>query len=430
MEEWKEYRLGDVAIIKGGKRLPKGIELISNPNTHPYIRISDMYVNKTMELTSSYRYVDNNTFNKIKNYIVNSGDIILAIVGNTIGLVAIIGKSLNNANLTENCVKIIANKEVSQEYIYYYLTSIYGQNKIKKSIVGAAQPKLPIKNIISITISAPSKELQERTTNILSSLDDKIEINRRINENLEQQAQALFKSWFVDFEPFKDGKFVDSELGMIPEGWKVGTLSDIIKNTISGDWGKEHPQGNHIRKVFCIRGADIPDIKIGNKGNMPTRFILEKNYQSKVLIDGDMVIEISGGSPTQSTGRACRISNRLLDKYNNSIICTNFCKAIKPLSGYSSFLYYIWEMLYNQGVMFSYENGTTGIKNLDINGFIQKEQIIIPPIHIATDFEKMIKVFYDKIQSNGMQSERLAQLRDTLLPKLMSGELKINDFNN
>lgn len=156
MDKWKEYRLGDVAIIKGGKRLPKGIELISNPNSHPYIRISDMYVNKTMELTSSYRYVDNNTFNKIKNYIVNSGDVILAIVGNTIGLVAVIGKSLNNANLTENCVKIIANKEVSQEYIYYYLTSIYGQNKIKKGIVGAAQPKLPIKNIISITISAPT----------------------------------------------------------------------------------------------------------------------------------------------------------------------------------------------------------------------------------------------------------------------------------
>ena len=85
-------------------------------------------------------------------------------------------------------------------------------------------------------------------------------------------------------------------------------------------------------------------------------------------------------------------------------------------------------MLYNQGVMFSYENGTTGIKNLDINGFIQKEQIVIPPISIAADFEKMIKVFYDKIQSNGMESERLAQLRDTLLPKLMSGELKLSEI--
>ena len=78
--------------------------------------------------------------------------------------------------------------------------------------------------------------------------------------------------------------------------------------------------------------------------------------------------------------------------------------------------------------MFSYENGTTGIKNLDINGFIQKEQIVIPPISIAADFEKMIKVFYDKIQSNGMESERLAQLRDTLLPKLMSGELKLSEI--
>src|SRR5574344_3016109 len=80
------------------------------------------------------------------------------------------------------------------------------------------------------------------------------------NDNLEQQAQALFKSWFVDFDPFKDGKFVDSELGMIPEGWKIGTFNDIIVSTLGGDWGKEVNQGNYSKKVFCIRGADIPDI--------------------------------------------------------------------------------------------------------------------------------------------------------------------------
>ncbi len=399
MEEWKKYKLGELLSIRYGKDHKK-----LNDGIIPVYGSGGIM-----------RYVNQSIYDSPSILIPRKG-------------------SLNNIIYTETPFwtvdtmfwTIVNTKLADPKYLYYAICKFdfAGLN------VGSAVPSLTVPIIGNINIILPSLNKQKNIVNILSILDNKIELNHRINANLEQQAQALFKSWFVDFEPFKDGKFVDSELGMIPEGWKVGTLSDIIKNTISGDWGKEHPQGNHIRKVFCIRGADIPDIKIGNKGNMPTRFILEKNYQSKVLIDGDMVIEISGGSPTQSTGRACRISNRLLDKYNNSIICTNFCKAIKPLSGYSSFLYYIWEMLYNQGVMFSYENGTTGIKNLDINGFIQKEQIIIPPIHIATDFEKMIKVFYDKIQSNGMQSERLAQLRDTLLPKLMSGELKINDFNN
>ena len=399
MEEWKKYKLGELLSIRYGKDHKK-----LNDGIIPVYGSGGIM-----------RYVNQSIYDSPSILIPRKG-------------------SLNNIIYTETPFwtvdtmfwTIVNTKLADPKYLYYAICKFdfAGLN------VGSAVPSLTVPIIGNINIILPSLNKQKNIVNILSILDNKIELNHRINANLEQQAQALFKSWFVDFEPFKDGKFVDSELGMIPEGWKVGTLSDIIKNTISGDWGKEHPQGNHIRKVFCIRGADIPDIKIGNKGNMPTRFILEKNYQSKVLIDGEMVIEISGGSPTQSTGRACRISNRLLDKYNNSIICTNFCKAIKPLSGYSSFLYYIWEMLYNQGVMFSYENGTTGIKNLDINGFIQKEQIIIPPIHIATDFEKMIKVFYDKIQSNGMQSERLAQLRDTLLPKLMSGELKINDFNN
>ena len=249
------------------------------------------------------------------------------------------------------------------------------------------------------------------------------------NDNLEQQAQALFKSWFVDFDPFKDGKFVDSELGMIPEGWKIGTFSDIIVSTLGGDWGKEINQGNYSKKVFCIRGADIPNIKIGNRGSMPIRYILEKNYQSKALESGDLVVEISGGSPTQSTGRVCKVSSELLTKYDNSIICTNFCKAIKPILDYSIYIYYMWECLYKQGVMFSYENGTTGIKNFDINGFTQKELIIIPPQEIACEFAKIVECVYKRVQFNGIESEKLSNLRDSILPKLMSGELKINDLN-
>lgn len=425
MEEWKIIKACDYCynVTDGTHDSPKQKEVGKHLITSKHIK------ENRIDFENAYKISEEDYIKIISRSKVDQWDILISMIGAYCGFCCI-----ESSTQTDYAIKNVGlfkiGDEIKCRWLYYYLTSPQGKEQLSILRSGSSQPYIPLGALRNLDIPVPSTQYMESTISILKSLDDKIEINRRINENLEQQAQALFKSWFVDFEPFQDGKFVNSELGMIPEGWKVGTLSDIIKNTISGDWGKEHPQGNHIRKVFCIRGADIPDIKIGNKGNMPTRFILEKNYQSKVLIDGDMVIEISGGSPTQSTGRACRISNRLLDKYNNSIICTNFCKAIKPLSGYSSFLYYIWEMLYNQGVMFSYENGTTGIKNLDINGFIQKEQIIIPPIHIATDFEKMIKVFYDKIQSNGMESERLAQLRDTLLPKLMSGELKINDFND
>ena len=118
--------------------------------------------------------------------------------------------------------------------MYYYLSSTIGQFYIKKGIVGAVQPKLPIKNIQDINILLPSPNEQNRIVSILSALDSKIELNNRINHNLEEQAQALYKSWFVDFEPFKDGKFVESELGMIPEGWSTSTIQALSDRIASG----------------------------------------------------------------------------------------------------------------------------------------------------------------------------------------------------
>ena len=166
----------------------------------------------------------------------------------------------------------------------------------------------------------PEEKIQKAIARVLLALDDKIEVNRRINENLEQQAQALFKSWFVDFEPFKNGEFVVSELGMIPKGWRVGRYDDIIESTISGDWGKEKPEGNYTHKVACIRGCDFQDIKNGLRGKTPERYILEKNFQTKHFRDKDSLVEISGGTATVSTGRVCPVSQLLIDKFNEDTL--------------------------------------------------------------------------------------------------------------
>ena len=233
-------------------------------------------------------------------------------------------------------------------------------------------------------------------------------------------AQAIFKSWFVDFEPFG---------GVKPDGWRKGTFSDVISATIGGDWGKDTLTGNNTQEAYCIRGADIPDVNVGSKGKMPIRYILPKNFLVKQLTVGDIVVEISGGSPTQSTGRCALITQSLLDRYDRGMVCTNFCRAVKPIAEYSPFVYFYWKYLYAQNVFFSYENGTTGIKNLDITGVLNTESIIIPPVEIAGRFANTVETFIDTVFANGLENETLARTRDTLLPRLMSGELSVADIS-
>lgn len=318
MEEWKEYKLGDVINVLDNKRIPlSSKERSTRKGNFPYYGAQGII-----------DYINDFIFNGTYLLIAEDGENLKSQKQDIAQLAT--GKFWvnNHAHIVES------NGLCDIRYLCYLINRM----DLSGYITGSAQPKLNQANLLSIIIRLPLLRKQQYIANFISMFDDKIELNRRINENLEQQAQALFKSWFVDFEPFKDGKFVDSELGRIPEGWKVGTFKDIIHSTLSGDWGKECKQGNHTQKVFCIRGADIPNIKRGDKGNMPTRFIIEKNFQSKALMDGDMVIEVSGGSPTQATGRACRISRGLLDKYNHSIVCTNF---VEPLNHYLSILLFV-----------------------------------------------------------------------------------------
>ena len=197
MGDWKKAKIKEFADVKGGKRLPKGKQLIKEPNSHPYIRIRDLGKTKYLQLTSEYEYVDDETQQSIARYVVDKGDILISVVG-TIGLVGIVGETLDKANQTENCDKIINIRGVLSEYLYYYLISSFGQDEIKKGTVGAVQPKLPLKNIQDITVLYPPIDEQEKIVEILSSIDKKIETNEAINENLQQQAIALYGKFLPD----------------------------------------------------------------------------------------------------------------------------------------------------------------------------------------------------------------------------------------
>ena len=305
--------------------------------------------------------------------------------------------------------------EVENEFIFYWLLSQKDYLMAKVGVTGIGAGKFDLDFLQKLMIPIPSERERKSIVGFANSISEKIRCNAKVNDNLEQQAQAIFKEWFIENPENNE--------------WSTGTFSELIKTTLNGDWGKEAPTGNNTEKVYCIRGADIPEVKAGNKGKMPTRYILPKNFVKKQLTAGDIVVEISGGSPTQSTGRCTAITQSLLDRYDSGMVCTNFCKAIKPKEGYSLFIYYYWQYLYGKGIFFSYENGTTGIKNLDFSGFIETETILIPPVDKVIAFDDYCKSIFNQIFANGKQNEHLAVLRDTLLPKLMSGELDVSDID-
>ncbi len=315
--------------------------------------------------------------------------------------------------ISDNAISAMAKDNNSTEYLYYLLTSLY----LNRYHIGGAQPLMTQGIINNIDIPKHSNSEQKKIAGILSALDEKIEINRKINARLEELVQAIFKSWFINFEPFG---------GKMPEDWSKAPLYDMVETIIGGDWGKEEEFGSYSRKVLCVRGADLDDIKVGEKGKAPIRYILDKNFKQKSLSNHEIIVEISGGSPTQSTGRIAMISPILANECENSIICTNFCKALKVREPYSHYFYFLWNHLYNNKIMFIYENGSNGLKNLNLTNLLEREICNIPPKKVALDFYNLTEPIFLKIQRLGSESARLATLRDALLPKLMSGEIKLS----
>ena len=220
--------------------------------------------------------------------------------------------------------------------------------------------------------------------------------------------------------------FEDSELGKIPKNWEITCLDQLTDFVIGGDWGKDKISNQFPSKVLCIRGADIPDLQDFGYGKMPTRFIKLDSFNKRSLIHGDIIFEISGGSPTQSTGRPVLLEKKLFERFEIPLMCSNFCRIIRLKSiDLSYFIYYFLKHLYDKDEMFMYETGTTGIKNFGYNYFASARKFTIPNQKLLSIYSEFIKTIRDSSNLRGTQSGTLRQIRDTLLPKLISGELRI-----
>ena len=262
-----------------------------------------------------------------------------------------------------------------------------------------------------VELPVPSIEKQRRIVKAYNTITDRIELKRKINDNLAETANALFCKMF----------FATS----IAEKCDVGTFSQLIKETIGGDWGQEQPKGNYTSKVTCIRGTDIPALNLGSISAAPTRYILPKNLSSKRITADNIVVEISGGSPVQATGRVALIPDAVLAYHKEDLICSNFCRIMNIRSEYLYFFFQYWTYLYRNGVMFNYENSSTGLKNFNFSAFITEEKIQIPPIDIARRFNATLEPIYKEIFSVGFEIEKIVEARELLLPHLM-----LHDFSS
>lgn len=363
--------------------------------------------------------------------LLNKGDVIISARG-TVGVLAQIGKSMC---FNQSCFGLRGKKELIDNDFLYYVLKNYIHN-LKKKSQGSVFDTINIKSFDLMEIDIPNYASQCNIASVLSVLDQKIELNNRINAELEAMAKTLYDYWFVQFdfpneegEPYKSsgGKMVYNSIlkREIPEGWEIGTISEFIASFKGGDWGKETIEGKYTMPVICVRGADINGLNGSGQIGAPKRYILDKNKE-KFLLPYDLVIEISGGSPTQSTGRLLLITDEMLSRFDEPLICSNFCKAISLVDHQYAYNFkYMWDSIYDSGVLFGWEGKTSGIKNLLFESFVSKYIICMPAVELVNKFFSLAEDIHKKKQNNLKENEKFIQLRDFLLPMLMNGQVTV-----
>lgn len=300
--------------------------------------------------------------------------------------------------------KIVEDKDVvDRRFFYYYLK--FATGGFLGALNGSVMVHITKSSMEKMIIRIPKKlEDQRRIASILSSLDRKIELNNKINADLEEMAQAVFKNWFVDFEPFKDGKFVDSELGMIPEGWKVGTLKDLL----------------YLRK---------DSIKAANKGNLP--YLPIDTIPMHCLVATDFKSNDEAKSSLQTFEQNDIVVGAMRVYFHRVILAP--CKGITRTTCFvlsvkneNALAYSLMQCNQDEAISFAEKTSKGSTMPYAVwDGGYGEYKVVIPPSEVMKSFNDLLSNFFSKMNKNAIENSRLSLLRDTLLPRLMSGELEV-----
>lgn len=419
--EWKEVRLGNVCEIYGriGFRGYTTNDLVDTPKEGAISLSPKNIINGELNLEQC-TYIKWDKYYESPEIMINPNEIVITKTGSSVGRTTFVRRVVHPMTLNPQLV-VLKNISENAEFLSYYIKSALFQSVLKSIVVGSAIPTLSQKNLANLMINVPKEvEDQRRIASILSSLDRKIELNNKINAGLEEMAQAIFKNWFVDFEPFKDGKFVDSELGMIPEGWKVTQIADISHILETG----KRPKGGAVKKGIPSVGAE--HVKGMCAYDYSKTKYINCEFAAKLKtgkINGyELMIYKDGGKPGYFIpnfsifGEGYPFENCYLNEHvfkldfdgnkEFNIFCYFFFKTEQIMSYFNA-----------QGA----KAAIPGINKKDVENIY----IFSPDNESVIKFGEFAYPLFKQMLKNAIENRALSLLRDTLLPRLMSGEIEV-----
>ena len=404
---WKAYKLSEIGTIVGGATPSTSVASYYGGDI-PWLTPKDLSNFQDRYIDKGERNITQEGLDSCSAQLLPANSVLFSSRA-PIGYVAI---AKNPIATNQGFKSIVPNEKVDSLFLYYILR--YNKDKIEAMGSGTTFKEVSGAVMKNVVISLPPLAEQQRIAGILGAIDDKIENNRRINDNLEQQAQALFKSWFVDFEPFKDGEFVDSELGMIPKGWRVGKLSDII-NFESGfafKSGTFCESGDY--RLITIKG--VQDGRLDVNGAVYINTIPSKMPDYCLLTEGDIIMSLTG-----NVGRCC-----IVDRAN--LLLNQRVVKLSPTSRLNRmFVYAMFRRDEFKEKLIAMSQGTAQANLSPIE--TAKLHVIIPDKLSFSDFSNVGEPIFNSILTKTKENIYLENLRDSLLPRLMSGELKINEID-
>lgn len=406
--EWKYYKMDDVideismgpfgSDVKKEFYVNKGIPILNGSNLQGF---------KLQE--NSFGYLTEEKADSLNKCNAHRGDIIVTHRG-TLGQIVYVpsDSKYDRYVISQSQFRFRCKPDlVDVQYLVYYFHTREGQYKIlaNASQVGVPALARATSTFRLIDIKLPSLADQRRIASILSSLDRKIELNNKINADLEEMAQAIFKNWFVDFEPFKNGKFVDSELGMIPEGWKVGRLTEIA-SYMNGLAMQKFPPENNEDSLPVLK---IKELGQGFCGTDSDRCSCNIKDECRIH-NGNVIFSWSGTLLVDVwCGGDCGLNQHLFKVTSKD---------------YPKWFYYYWTKHHLQEFIHIAKDKAVTLGHIK-RGHLEEAMVAIPDNDSMEKAHELFEPILSKMISLRLENSRLSLLRDTLLPRLMSGEIEV-----
>ena len=397
-----EWKLKDLTVDEKGSYGIGAPAVPYQENKLTYLRITDINDDGSLNF-SDLKSVDAEDAEK---YILKENDIVFARTGNSTGRSYFYEKQHGTFVYAGFLIKFSLDpNKVNPRIMKYYTHSKPYFDWVNSFDTGATRGNINAKTYGDMEIELPSRKVQDKIVSILSSLDRKIELNNKINADLEEMAQAIFKNWFVDFEPFKDGEFVDSELGMIPEGWKVGTLTEIA-SYMNGLAMQKFPPENNEDSLPVLK---IKELGQGFCGTDSDRCSCNIKDEYKIH-NGDVIFSWSGTLLVDVwCGGDCGLNQHLFKVTSKD---------------YPKWFYYYWTKHHLQEFIHIAKDKAVTMGHIK-RGHLEEALVAIPDNHSMEKAHELFDPILGKMISLRLESSRLSLLRDTLLPRLMSGEIEI-----